>query len=103
MSDIVFILGAGASREAGAPLMDDFIDKAEDCLRSDACGPDEQAFRLVFKGISALQSVYAKATLDSNNLESVFSAFEMAKLFGRLGPLGPAEIDDLPAAIRRVI
>ena len=81
MSDVVFVLGAGASREAGAPLMKDFIDTAESMLRSENCGHERPAFELVFKAIAALQPVYAKAVLDTNNLESVFSALEMA---GRL-------------------
>jgi hypothetical protein len=30
MSEIVFILGAGASKNAGAPLMANFLDKADE-------------------------------------------------------------------------
>lgn len=32
MSDVVFILGAGASRMGGAPLMNDFLDVAQSLL-----------------------------------------------------------------------
>ncbi len=32
MSQTVFILGAGASKESEAPLMNDFLDTAEDLL-----------------------------------------------------------------------
>ena len=46
MSDIVFILGAGASRQAGAPLMNDFIDTAESLLRADECGAEKAAIRV---------------------------------------------------------
>jgi hypothetical protein len=103
MSDIVFILGAGASRLAGAPLMDDFLDTAELILRADKCGNEKTAFELVFKAIAALQPVYAKAVIDTNNLEAVFAAFEMAKLFGQLEGLGAQELEALPGAIRKVI
>jgi hypothetical protein len=34
VSDIVFILGAGASADAGAPLMADFLDRARDWMDS---------------------------------------------------------------------
>jgi hypothetical protein len=30
MSEIMFVLGAGASKEAGAPLMGEFLDAADD-------------------------------------------------------------------------
>src|SRR5438552_357126 len=103
MSDIVFILGAGASKQAGAPLMNEFIDTAESMLRSNNCGHDKPAFELVFKAIAALQPVYAKALIDTNNLEAVFAAFEMAKLFGQLNGLERSEIEALPGAIRKLI
>jgi hypothetical protein len=103
MSDIVFVLGAGASRRAGAPLMNDFIDTAESMLRADKCGDGKASFELVFKAIAALQPVYAKAVIDTNNLEAVFAAFEMAKLFGQLGTLSAPELEALPGAIRSVI
>lgn len=105
MSRFVFILGAGASAEAGAPLMFDFLDKAERLLATGAVGAEyEESFSLVFNGIDALQQTYAKSIVDSDNLEAVFAAFEMAALFkGRLGKLSPNEVVGLKTAIRRVI
>lgn len=82
MSETVFILGAGVSRKAGAPLMDEFMDAADDLRKTDFRG--DKDFDLVFKGLHALRSVYAKATLEVLNVESVFAAFEMAKLLGGL-------------------
>jgi len=81
----VFILGAGASREAGGPLMGDFLDHAEELSHNSDV--DHEAFDLVFRGIKELQVVHSKAFLDINNVESVMAAFEMAKLFGRLGDM----------------
>jgi hypothetical protein len=81
MSETVFIMGAGASKAAGAPLMNDFLDVA-DALRKKARDAD---FDLVFRGRDALQLVLPKATMDLLNLESVFAAFEMAKTFVPLG------------------
>lgn len=106
MSESVFILGAGASAKAGAPLLNDFLDVARRLERDPSQQiSDEQgrAFRLVFEGIAELGTVYEKARLDSDNLEAVFAAFEMAKLFKRLGRLTPDQLQNLPDAMRTVI
>jgi hypothetical protein len=87
MSKTVFILGAGASFEAGAPLMKDFLDKSEQ-LRDLGRIPDSQReFDLVFKALAALNHAHSKAVLNVRNIEEVFAAFEMAKLIKRLDPL----------------
>lgn len=101
MSRTVIILGAGASKGAGAPLMTEFLDVADD-LRKGSSQRDKD-FDLVFKGKDELQAVHSKATMDLLNLESVFAAFEMAKLLRRLGSLTLEEIDALPDAMTRVI
>ena len=105
MSDVVFILGAGASKDAGAPLMNGFLDAAERLKRSDRAGTEQQraAFDLVFRGIAALDGAFALAALDTDNLEAVFSAFEMAELFERLPPLTREEVSRLTSALRTVI
>jgi hypothetical protein len=103
MSRTVFILGAGASREAGSPLMFDFLDIAESLLARGEVRDAEEEFKRVFKGIAALQRVHSKAQLDISNLEPVFAAFELALLFGRLGDLPDADLRALAPAIRRLI
>ena len=103
MSETVFIFGAGASKQAGAPVMRRFLDAARE-LRKDGRSAKIQADSdLVFKGIDALQRVHSKAKMDLINLESVFAAFEMAKLLGRLVDTPAAEVARLPTAMRRVI
>ena len=104
----IFVLGAGASKDAGAPLMSDFLDAA-DAIRNRQDGSiqpnsnlDEQ-FKLVFSAIAQRQGVFAKSTLELDNIESIFAAFEMAELFGRLGSLKRAEVDRLTTAIKSVI
>ena len=49
----VFILGAGASREGGGPLMGDFLDKADELRRLQAEGVRESvaSFDNVFNAI----------------------------------------------------
>jgi len=103
MSRTVFILGAGASAEAGAPLMANFLDVANDLRPSVKEEPFTQGFDLVFKARAELQRVHSKAVLDLDNIESVFAAFEMAELIGGLGNLREDEIKGLDPAIRRLI
>src|ERR1051326_1295245 len=103
MSQTVFILGAGASVNAGAPLMKDFLDIAEGLLVRNEVEDSVAEFKLVFKAISALTQAHSKATLDLINIESTFAAFEMGKLLGRLGTFSAEEIDRLPESMRKVI
>lgn len=98
MSDIVFILGAGASRQAGAPLMSDFLDKAADLLVTRRVDSQREQFEKVFSAIGELQRVHSKAQLDLNNIESVFTAFELAKIIQRLPGVQTNEIPDVIAA-----
>jgi hypothetical protein len=76
MSEFVFILGAGFSRPAGAPLMGDFLERAERVIG------EIPGFQIVSKAISELQIAHSKADLDLYNIESVFGIFEMARLIG---------------------
>lgn len=101
----LFILGAGASRQAGGPLMADFLDKAEDLLRlkTDGIVEAEQEFETVFEAIAQLQDIHAKSYLDLNNLEEVFGAIEMGKLLSRLGKRSPDQIDELRRAFVTLI
>jgi hypothetical protein len=103
MPNTVFVLGAGASAASGVPTMNTFLDKAEGILRGGKIGADAKAFELAFRAIAELQTVFAKATIDTDNLEAVFVAFEMAGLLGKLGSMGEADIRDLPGAMRRLI
>jgi len=103
MSRTVFILGAGASKAAGAPLMNDFFDAAEAIRRSGIASVDNGSFDLVFDGLAELTNLNAKATVDPHNLEAVFGAFEMAVMCKRLGNLPSEQIAQLGLAIRRVI
>ncbi|MFD3001949.1 hypothetical protein ACFS7Z_16370 [Pontibacter toksunensis] len=84
MNGDVYILGAGASFESGAPLMNNFLDVAEDLLRQGVFKEDQEKIELVFDLISELQIVHSKAQLDLNNIESLFGAIEMGIILGRL-------------------
>ena len=79
----VFIFGAGVSRGAKAPLMFDFLDCARALLRRSPDAIDRKAFERVFETLSQLRSVYARAYIDLDNIESVFAAIEAGELLGR--------------------
>jgi len=96
MSEIVFILGAGASRDCGAPLMNDFLDTASRLLSTNDVGNKRADFERVFRAISSLQAVHSKAQLDLNNIESIFTALEIANILGKLPGF---EVDEIPQAI----
>src|SRR4051794_20523853 len=98
----VYIFGAGASADAGAPVMYDFLDRAESLLSGRSVDDERESFELVFDGIHRLQGVYAKSQLDTENLEAVFAAFEMAALIGRIGDCRD-NVARYAAALRRVI
>lgn len=101
----IFILGAGASQMAGAPLMADFLDRAHDLLRTKSKGVVEakDQFEDVFNAISELQVVHSKAFLDLNNIEIVFGAIEMGLLLKRLGDRDEASIAKLRDSIITLI
>ena len=103
MSRTVFILGAGASKKAGGPLMDEFLDVARELRRAGKVKEYEEDFALVFEGLSHLQDTQAKFSLQFHNVESAFAAFEMAKIAGRMGTMPPEDVKRLPAAMKRLI
>lgn len=104
MAEVVFILGAGASKSGGVPLMGEFLDAADKLeKRGDLPEEDSEKIRKVFEGIAALQDVHSKADLEINNIESVFAAFEMAKTLGGFAGYSPEDMDKLLVALRRLI
>ena len=103
MTNNVFILGAGASAAAGVPMMDKFLDRARDLAESNQTDVDKDAFDLIFSALDILPQTHSKATLDIDNVESVFSALEMARIVGLFGDFPAEQIPKLDDAMRRVI
>lgn len=81
--DNVIILGAGASAEAGAPVMSEFFDCVEE-LRQAEPDPPNRVLDPVLTGIRLLERGVGKSRIDTNNLEAVFVAFEMVRLLDHL-------------------
>lgn len=103
MSNVVFILGAGASRQCGTPLMSDFLDVASNLLRSNQVEDKRTEFENVFAVIGALQAVHSKAQLDLNNIESIFTALELGRIIKRVPGLSAEKIPEAIAALKELI
>jgi hypothetical protein len=103
VADVVFILGAGASRDGGAPLMNDFLDIAHSLLDANKLAHKAEHFQTVFSAIGALQAVHSKAQLDLINIESVFNAFVMAKALDKFPGQGDFSGAKLEGAIKQLI
>lgn len=91
MSGNLFILGAGASCDAGAPLMSNFIDKAEDLFFKGCPEDKKEDFRNVFELIANLNTVFAKSFIDITNIEALFGAIEMGLIINKLGGITQKE------------
>lgn len=102
MTDVVFILGAGASKQCGAPVMAEFLDVALDLFWREEVS-SRQEFESVFRAISSLQNVHSKAQLDLNNIESVFTALELGKVIRRVPGLRLDQIEDTISALKVLI
>lgn len=102
MSETIFILGAGASAHCGTPLMYNFLKEAKK-LRPSVRRADDPFVR-VFEAINKLNAVHSKGKLDTDNIEDVYSAFEMGQLIGRLpGITDIKQINGLTSDIKKVI
>jgi hypothetical protein len=103
MSETVFILGAGASEDAGAPLVSVFIRKADE-LRRTIETRFKWDFDKIFEVRQKLQQVHSKSqVLKLNNIESLFSVIEMGRIINKLPGISEEDVKALPTAIRRVI
>lgn len=105
MSKTVFILGAGASKESGAPLMNEFLKESEELNNS---GKIEEIFKddfkRVFDAINSLDPVYASANPNFKNIEEVYSIFEMGRFIKKLpGINNPEDIDIIIDSLKVLI
>src|SRR5437667_11129733 len=102
MAKVVFILGAGASKSTGVPVMLEFLDRAHELMReSDQVSRED--FERVFKVIDAFQILHAKTKTDLRNVESIFNLIEMAQLTRRLPGLPADEVEPAAVSIRRLL
>jgi hypothetical protein len=99
----LFILGAGASRDANGPLMFDFMDRAHRLHLRKESNWASNSFARVIDARRKLQVAYAKSNVDLDNIENLFSTLEMASLVGRLGGLPEKSVESLPEDLRYLI
>jgi len=83
--------------------MMEFLDSAHSLWKNGQVSESDKQFSEVFRGIGELQRVHSKSQLDIQNVESVFSAFEMAKTMRKFGGYKPEEIDSLIGSMKTVI
>lgn len=105
MAETVYILGAGASASAGAPVLKGFIDAAIQTEKDRVLKSPEDVsdFRLVLDARAALRAVHQKSKIDLDDLEDLLGAFEMSTLFEKLADWPADRIRELPKAVRTVI
>ena len=103
MSDIVFILGAGASQHTNAPLMNEFYDRVKSYSKSELLEHEYSHFENVLNAIDKLQSVHSKAKLTLFNIEDIFSALEMARIVRRFSNYSFQQIEDTIESLKIVI
>jgi hypothetical protein len=82
MPRITFILGAGAARDGGCPLMFDFMERARFLYLTHGLPNVRQSYERVDRFRRYLARSYSKSHLDFDNIETVFSAAEMAETIG---------------------
>jgi len=103
MSNTVFILGAGCSKLAGAPLINEFLDTAYHLHTTGEPTPQSEHFERVFKAIGSLQLVHSKAQLDLNNIETIFNTFEIANTIKKLPGFHSDEIPQVIRSLKELI
>jgi hypothetical protein len=81
----------------------EFLDVAEDLLRSKAVEDRRADFETVFETIGKLQAVHSKAQLDLMNLESIFTVLELGKVLRTIPRLQGPEIEKAIDSLKIVI
>lgn len=80
--------------------MDDFLAKAN---RLALTPQQEDHKKAVFDAIADLREVQAKSKINLDNIESVFGAFEMARILGRMGDRDSTEVEKLARSLKQLI
>jgi hypothetical protein len=83
--------------------MNNFLDMAKDLWNLNKVKDRHNHFNNVFKAIASLQAVHSKCQLDLNNIESIFTAFEIANILKKLPNYTPEEIPELINSLKEVI
>jgi len=83
--------------------MANFIERARDLLAVNRVNDRRPEFELAFETISYLQRVHSKAKLDHNNIETVFSAVDLARTLKTLPGIDVEKIEAASIALNWLI
>lgn len=105
MAKTVFILGAGASSHAHAPLTKEFFEKAINLIEEDKIDKeDKKYFNMIQKVyLYEIRQISTNFSFDLKNIETIFSLIEMAKLTGKFLDYSIDDIDELRIAMNKFI
>jgi hypothetical protein len=81
----VFILGAGFSADAGAPLLKDFLDRSRQFMDDPSSGLEEDErgyFNDVFEFRREMAQAREKVSIDLDNIEELFGLVEVSRRLG---------------------
>ncbi|MCH8305565.1 MAG: hypothetical protein IIB94_10615 [Candidatus Marinimicrobia bacterium] len=100
MAETVFILGAGASKEAGAPLMNEFLESAIDVNKQLSDNQKKEHFKNVISNFTNLEkNSSTKSYLNIENIEIMYGALEMAELLGYFPSEAEVDISKLKTSL----
>lgn len=84
----VYILGAGFSAAAGAPLVHDFLDRSRQLFDDPASGLEDferESFKKVFAFRQQMAQAREKVRIDLDDVEQLFGLVEISHRLGRTG------------------
>jgi len=105
MAKTIFILGAGASAHASVPVTKNFWGKAIDLIDGNHIDEkDLEDFNMIRSFfMNRIRLVPSNFNFDIENIETIFSLIEMAKLTNKFLDLSSKEIEKLHIAINKFI
>jgi len=99
----LFIFGAGASKSAGAPLMNNFFTQGEKLFNNGIIGNNGSHFREIIDIFSDFQNLYQKSNLSLNNFEEFLGIIEMGFIIDKVPDSKMSSIDTLRESLNKFI
>lgn len=103
MAETVFILGAGASKEAGAPVMSEFVRTIEDLDESKIPEDLRPVRESLLQAARSMGDMVSRIAFMPTNIEDLLGVVEMAEMTGGLSCRPGLNIDSLRGGLRRLI
>jgi hypothetical protein len=104
MSDgIVFIMGAGASKSAGAPLMKDFFERMTELVWRNRLVDYVADLKALTDARYVLERAKLKSRLDVENLEEMYTALEMVEIIDGIEDLSAGDARNCKQCLDRLI